>query len=129
MAHNLIHDHVRTAMRRSNREKVWGDMTGAGSGRDEMPLADRTLVARQRLGQVETTLGTLAARTQSIFRDSRIDGHSLGQIARAEGISVSAVEKHLQRARRILMTLPDEYGASPINEGDAEPHLSDEMVG
>ena len=108
MADNLMHDRVRAAMRRTNREHAWG-ATGYDNGElDDSPSAERALDARQRLRRVERALATLGERSQTIFRRFRIDGVAQGMIAQEEGISVSAVEKHLQRAYRIVATLVDE---------------------
>jgi len=113
MADNLMHDRVRAAMRRSSREQAWSETGYDAAGRDEAPSAERTLAAQQRLRRVEFALATLGERTQMIFRRFRIDGIAQSRIAQEEGISVSAVEKHLQRAYRIVATLVDE------DEGDA----------
>jgi RNA polymerase sigma factor (sigma-70 family) len=108
MADNLMHDRVRAAMRRTNREHAWGG-TGNDNGElDDTPSAERALAARQRLRRVELALATLGERSQAIFRRFRIDGVTQVRIAQEEGISVSAVEKHLQRAYRIVATLADE---------------------
>lgn len=108
MADNLMHDRVRASMRRSNREQAWSETGYDPRGHDEAPSAERTLLARQRLRQVERALATLGERTQSIFRRFRIDGVTQSRIAQEEGISLSAVEKHLQRAYRVVATLVDD---------------------
>jgi len=108
MADNLMHDRVRASMRRSNREQAWTEAGFDPAGHDETPSAERTLVARQRLRRVEMALATLGERTQIIFRRFRLEGITQSRIAQEEGISVSAVEKHLQRAYRVVATLIDE---------------------
>jgi len=108
MADNLMHDRVRATLRRNNREQAWGETGYDPAGHDETPSAERALAARQRLHQVERALATLSARTQSIFRRFRIDGITQSRIAQEEGISLSAVEKHLQRAYRTVAALVDE---------------------
>jgi RNA polymerase sigma-70 factor (ECF subfamily) len=108
MADNLMHDRVRANVRRSNREQAWSEARNDPAGQDETPSAERMLAARQRLRQVERALATLGERTQSIFRRFRIDGVSQSRIAQEEGISLSAVEKHLQRAYRTVAALVDE---------------------
>jgi RNA polymerase sigma factor (sigma-70 family) len=115
MADNLMHDRVRASMRRTNREHVWTEAGFDLSGQDETPSAERALLARQRLRRVEMALATLGERTQAIFRRFRIDGVTQGRIAADEGISVSAVEKHLQRAYRVVAALADE-------DADDVPH-------
>jgi len=110
MADNLMHDRVRASMRRANREHAWTEAGFDPAGQDETPSAERTLLARQRLRRVEMALATLGERTQAIFRRFRLDGVTQSRIAQDEGISVSAVEKHLQRAYRVVATLVDEDG-------------------
>ena len=114
MADNLMHDRVRANVRRSNRELAWGETGYDAGGQDEAPSVERALAARQRLRQVERALATLGERTQVIFRRFRIDGVTQSRIAQEEGISLSAVEKHLQRAYRTVAALVDqEEGEQP----------------
>lgn len=108
MADNLMHDRVRASMRRVHREQAWTEAGFDPAGQDETPSAERTLLARQRLRRVEMALATLGERTQAIFRRFRLEGVTQSRIAQEEGISVSAVEKHLQRAYRVVATLVDE---------------------
>ncbi len=95
-------------MRRANREQAWTEAGFDPAGQDETPSAERALAARQRLRRVEMALATLGERTQLIFRRFRLEGVTQSRIAQDEGISVSAVEKHLQRAYRVVATLVDE---------------------
>lgn len=108
MADNLMHDRVRASMRRTHREQAWSETGYDPAGWDETPSAERTLAARQRLRQVERALATLGERSQTIFRRFRIEGVTQSRIAQDEGISLSAVEKHLQRAYRVVAALADE---------------------
>jgi len=121
MADNLMHDRVRASMRRSNREQAWSETGYDLAGQDETPSAERTLLARQRLRQVELALGTLGSRTQAIFHRFRIDGVTQSRIAQEEGISLSAVEKHLQRAYRILAAIVDEDEDGMRSTGSRAP--------
>ena len=108
MADNLMHDRVRASMRRTNREHAWIETGFDPAGQDETPSAERALLARQRLRRVELALATLGDRTQAIFRRFRVDGVAQSRIAQEEGISVSAVEKHLQRVYRVVASLVEE---------------------
>jgi len=116
MADNLMHDRVRANMRRANREQAWTQAGFDPAGQDEAPSAERSLLARQRLRRVELALATLGERTQAIFRRFRIEGVSQSRIAQEEGISVSAVEKHLQRAYRVVASLVDEADEAPAQQ-------------
>ena len=108
MADNLMHDRVRASMRRAHRERAWSETGYDPAGRDEAPSPERALEARERLQRVELALATLGERSQSIFRRFRIDGITQSRIAQEEGISVSAVEKHLQRAYRLVAAVAGE---------------------
>lgn len=119
MADNLMHDRVRANVRRSNREQAWSDAGYDSAGQDETPSAERALAARQRLREVERALATLGERTQSIFRRFRIDGVTQSRIAQEEGISLSAVEKHLQRAYRTVAALIDEEDSEQASRSRA----------
>ena len=100
MAHNLMIDRHRGAMRRRRREMDFQD----GVSWNEAPSAERTLIARDELGRIERTLRGLGERTDYIFRRHRIDNVAQRDIAVELGISLSAVEKHLQKAYRVMGT-------------------------
>jgi RNA polymerase sigma factor (sigma-70 family) len=108
MADNLMHDRVRARMRRGRREQIWGEQSSEETDHHGAPTAERTLLARERLQRVQAALGNLSERSQAIFRRFRIDGVGQSEIARDEGISLSAVEKHLQRAYRAITAAIEE---------------------
>ncbi|USI73415.1 RNA polymerase sigma factor [Sphingomonas morindae] len=109
MAHNLLLDRRRAALRRQRREERYG---GEGDA-DESPSAERTLLARERLRAIEHLLAALGPRTDYIFRRFRVEGVGQRAIAQELGITVSAVEKHLQKAyRAILLAQRAEEGAA-----------------
>jgi RNA polymerase sigma-70 factor (ECF subfamily) len=103
MADNLLLDRWRSDVRRRRRDDQWTDVAG-GSRADvsEQPSPERVLLARERLRVVERMLSDLGDRTATIFRHYRIEGFSQRDIAQTMGISLSAVEKHLQKAYRAL---------------------------
>lgn len=107
-AENLVLDRRRSAQRRSAREQEWtkGHIEGSiAAPRDAQPSADRLLVARDQLRRVDAVLDMLPERTAFAFRAVRIDGVPQKQIAAEMGISLSAVEKHLQRGYRAVLEL------------------------
>lgn len=59
---------------------------------------ERVLAKRQRLARVMEVLQTLPERTRVIFVLRRVEGLRYREIADRFGISVSAVEKHMERA-------------------------------
>lgn len=104
MAENTIRDRQRSDIRRRVREANWME-DGEGpsrSGRD-MLSPERIAVERDRLKRVEARISELPERTHFILRAVRLDGRKQGDIAAELGISLSAVEKHLQRAYRTVI--------------------------
>lgn len=104
MADNLALDRRRSATRRARRDENWTKaQTGAAPDVDERPSPERTLIARERLRAIEQALDALPERTARSFRLFRIEGRPQKLIAADLGLSVSAVEKHLQRAYRAVI--------------------------
>lgn len=104
MTANLLFDRRRTAARRSERERHWTEaQTGSDQELDDRPNAEQELAAREELDIVSRVIGALPERTLDILRRYRIDGDGQREIAAALGISLSAVEKHLQRAYRAVV--------------------------
>lgn len=100
-ANNLLLDRRRAAMRSAARDTGWSELA---SGPDAQPPdGERMLIARERLARTEAVLDALGERTALIFRQFRVDGVSQRQIAVNLGLSLSAVEKHLQKAYRALI--------------------------
>jgi RNA polymerase sigma-70 factor (ECF subfamily) len=102
MLDNMIVDRRRADLRRGAREEAWAgaDLTD-GAVADE-PTPERIVSARMQLGAVEEALSALPGRTLLVFRRFRLDGITQRDIAAELGISVSAVEKHLQRAYKAV---------------------------
>lgn len=104
MAENLLLDRRRSAGRRSGREEAWAtSRLGAMREADERPSAEQVLIARERLALVASALAELPERTRLVFRRFRIEGVPQREIAAELGISLSAVEKHLQRAYQVVV--------------------------
>ncbi|MDB5700900.1 MAG: polymerase sigma factor [Sphingomonadales bacterium] len=104
MAHNLLNDRKRTAARQKTRESTWASTRVGVDGQSlSAASAEESLIQRERLQAVEDTLAGLPERTSAILRQYRIDGVSQKAIAANLGITISAVEKHLQRAYRAIL--------------------------
>jgi RNA polymerase sigma-70 factor (ECF subfamily) len=104
MAENLLLDRIRSEGRRRGREQAWvAAQAGVALDADDRPSAEQALIARQRLALVSAALATLPERTLFVFRRYRIDGVPQRQIAAEIGISLSAVEKHLQKAYQVVV--------------------------
>jgi DNA-directed RNA polymerase specialized sigma24 family protein len=63
----------------------------------------QTLIAKERLAIVATALAVLGERTFPVFKRYRVDGEGQRDIANEHGTSLSAVEKHLQKADQIIL--------------------------
>jgi RNA polymerase sigma factor (sigma-70 family) len=104
MADNLMLDRRRSQQRRARREENWTEMVGdTVTGASDQPSPERLLIGRERLRAIEKVLADLGERTSHVFRRYRIDGVGQRDIAVEFGISLSAVEKHLQKAYRALL--------------------------
>lgn len=104
MADNLVLDRRRSGQRRARRDEAWTEaQSGAAIDVDDRPSAEQTLLARERLRAVEHVLGELPERTAAAFRMYRIEGKPQKVIAAEFGITLSAVEKHLQKAYRAVL--------------------------
>lgn len=81
------------------------------------------MIAKEQLKVIRESLLRLPERTLLVFRRFRLEGVGQKQIAAELGISLSAVEKHLQRAYRALLDSRNKFGADiaparrPDNEG------------
>jgi RNA polymerase sigma factor (sigma-70 family) len=99
-AANLMLDRRRSELRQARREE---DYAGPADERSDEPSPDRRLESRQDLKAAEAALAALGERSVHIFRRFRLEGAGQQQIADELGISLSGVEKHLQRAYRALI--------------------------
>lgn len=123
MADNLLVDLRRSQSRRAMREGAWVATRTEGGEADIQPSAEQALIAKQQLALIRESLLRLPERTLWVFRRFRLDGVGQKQIAAELGITVSAVEKHLQRAYRKLLESRSRLDADvgrprrPENEG------------
>jgi RNA polymerase sigma-70 factor (ECF subfamily) len=116
MAENLLLDRRRSAGRRAGREQAWTTaQLGSKREADDRPSAEHVLISRERLAIVSGALAALPERTIMIFRRFRIDGVQQKQIAAELGISVSAVEKHLQKAYQIVVEVQARLDADVVH--------------
>jgi RNA polymerase sigma-70 factor (ECF subfamily) len=104
-ANNLMLDRRRAAVRQARREQEYTGVVPGSDPPDDRPGSEQVLVAREELQTAEAALAALGDRTETIFRRFRLRGQSQRDIADELGISLSAVEKHLQRAYRSLIEL------------------------
>jgi RNA polymerase sigma-70 factor (ECF subfamily) len=105
-ANNLMLDRRRALLRQVKRDSEWASPDGvSGEQASETPSSERAVFARDELATTEQALAALGERTESVFRRFRLDGANQRAIAAEQGISLSAVEKHLQKAYRALIDL------------------------
>jgi RNA polymerase sigma-70 factor (ECF subfamily) len=106
-AENLVRDRRRSTVSRDRRHQDW-HATLPG---EEQPTGERGLIARERLREVQSTLAALGPRVELVFRKCRLDGLGQAAIARELGVSLSSVEKDLQKAYRALGQLRAKFDA------------------
>jgi RNA polymerase sigma-70 factor (ECF subfamily) len=69
---------------------------------------ERVVIGQEELAAVAHRIMALPERTRTIFVLRRLEGMSLPEIARQLGLSLSTVEKHIQRAAKQVLS-GDEY--------------------
>lgn len=100
---NAVRDAKRSDARKLARETLWveqGDSHVSG-GRDQL-TPERIAIERDHLRSVYAELNKLPDRTREIFLSFRVHEKPQQDIANHYNISISAVEKHLQRAYRVI---------------------------
>lgn len=102
MARNLLLDGARAARRQRQRDGAWQIDVRGVSDIDHSPDAEQVVISRDSLQRIDAVLRGLGTRTEAILRRHRIDGVAQRQLAAEEEISLSAVEKHLQKAYRAI---------------------------
>lgn len=106
MANNLMLDRYRAATRRERREQDWA--VGAGgvmADPSEDMAIDQRLILNERLEQAQAVLRDLGPRVELAFRRFRIEGVGQRLIADELGVSLTTVEKDLQKAYHALLAL------------------------
>ncbi len=106
MGANLMLDRLRQERRAAAREDAWlrtSHTTVGGEDVVDQPPADEALASRQRLAKLVAELETLPPRMRRAFQLHKLEGMSHAETARAMGISISAVEKHVSGALKALM--------------------------
>jgi RNA polymerase sigma factor (sigma-70 family) len=107
MAANLASDRRASAASGTARDRAWLEVQPSAQ---ELPDAERAMLARERLRHINATLDAMPERMSAAFRMFRIGGHSQKSIAARLGITVSGVEKLLHRAYRLVHDAGSETG-------------------
>jgi RNA polymerase sigma-70 factor (ECF subfamily) len=107
---NLMLDRLRGERRSAARDAAWRQSHRSFAREAEVaeePDPVNALAARQRLAAVLEVIGSLSPQTQRVFRMHKLEGLSHAEVAKALGISRSAVEKHMIAAlKRLAERLP-----------------------
>ena len=105
-ANNLMISRYRSAQRSERRDGEW-----SGGIEETAESTETTVAARQEIARAERLLRDLGQRVLQVFVMFRVEGVSQGNIAAQLGISISAVEKDLQRAYRAIAGFRSEIDA------------------
>jgi len=105
IAHNLVIDQARAARQRRLREEAYHTDGPGVDDIDQAPNAERMLLSRERLNRLQIALAKLGPRTEEIFRRHRLEGVPQRLLADELGISISAIEKQLQKAYRLVASI------------------------
>jgi RNA polymerase sigma-70 factor (ECF subfamily) len=106
MANNLMLDRYRSATRRERREQDWAEGAGGVMADPSEDIAiDERLILNERLEEARNVLRSLGPRVELVFRRFRIEGVGQRLIADELGVSLTTVEKDLQKAYRAMIAL------------------------
>lgn len=119
MAANLAADRRIAAARRGARDSAWLE---AQPMADELPGIERSMIAREHLARIDAALSAMPERMRLAFRMFRIDELPQKRISERLGISVSGVEKLLQRAYRQI----NDVGSMASEEFEGRRRLASE---
>ncbi len=105
MALNLMLDRARGETRSAARDTAWRQVVRSEIGGVDVadePPADEAAASAQRLRQLIAAVADLPPQAGRAFRLHKLEGLSHAETARAMGLSVKAVEKHVSAALKAL---------------------------
>lgn len=106
MANNLMLDRYRSATRRERREQDWAEGAGGVMADPTDDIAvDNRMILNEALDQARAVLRDLGPRVELVFRRFRVEGVGQRVIADELGVSLTTVEKDLQKAYRAMLSL------------------------
>lgn len=108
VAANLATDRRIAGQRGVARDTAWVDVQPLA---EELPDAERTLIARDRLAAVESAMAAMPERMRTALHMFRVEERPQREIAETIGISLSGVEKLLQRAYRHIIEASEDFDA------------------
>jgi RNA polymerase sigma factor (sigma-70 family) len=105
MALNLMLDRARGEIRSTARDTAWRQVARSEIGGVDIadePPADEAAASAQRLRRLIAAVQDLPPQAGRAFRLHKLEGLSQAETARAMGLSVKAVEKHVSAALKAL---------------------------
>ncbi len=106
MANNLMLDRYRSSSRRERREQDWAEGAGGVMADPSEDIGvDERMILNPRLNEARAVLHDLGPRVELVFRRFRIEGVGQRVIAEELGVSLTTVEKDLQKAYRAMLLL------------------------
>ena len=99
-AHNLMLDRLRQEKRGVLRDGAWQVTQELHAGE---PAIDDALAARRRLAKLAAVVEEMPAKMREAFRLQKLEGLTQAETAKTMNISVSAVEKHISAALKLLL--------------------------
>lgn len=110
IAANMATDRRIAEGRRGARDTAWLDVQ---SEAEDIPNAERAVVARSELRLVEGAIAAMPERMATALRLFRVEGRPQRDIAAELGITISGVEKLLRRAYQQISDAMGGAGAGP----------------
>lgn len=126
VAANLATDRRIAAGRRGSRDAGWLEIQAEA---EEMPDAERTLAARSEWHAVEETIAEMPERMATALRLFRLEERPQRAIAEQLGITVSGVEKLLQRAYRKIQNRLEADGADFVESRRLDSERGSDRAG
>lgn len=105
IATNVMLDRARGEARSVARDGAWREVAHDSLGGVDVAgeaRADDAVASRQRLRRLVEAVAELPPQMQRAFRLHKLEGRSHAETARAMGISIKSVEKHISAALRNL---------------------------
>ena len=109
-ASNTLRDYRRRAMVRERVVEPYGSLDEPDGAATEEFSPERLLIGKEAMQMVANALRTLPERTRDVFVLRCFEGLKHVEIARLQGISVRAVEKHAARALSTVARVLQEPG-------------------
>ncbi|MGZ3297922.1 MAG: RNA polymerase sigma factor [Asticcacaulis sp.] len=105
MANNIYLNRLRALKSERSRDHAWQQTSFETLGGDAVadePGPEARIAGRQQVARLKAAIDALPERSREIFRLHKLDGLTQTQVASRLGLSISAVEKHLSAALKIL---------------------------